>query len=73
MNDFIALEPLTLPVPLLMLAVSGAAGYCALAYRLKTIEPAQHSKSILDFLFNTLIIALLIWKFSPICAARECS
>ncbi|WP_373228600.1 TlpA disulfide reductase family protein [Cohnella sp.] len=66
MNNVIVWGSLIIPVQLLLLILSGITGYFALSYRLKALDGLTHSKAILNELFNTFIVGLLVWKFSPI-------
>lgn len=67
MNDTLFLGPLIIPVRLLLLVLSGAAGYAALRYRLyRTGADAEERKSLLDPLGHVLFAGLILWKFSPL-------
>lgn len=66
MNDVIVWGSLIIPIQLLFLILSGITGYTALTYRMRALEGLSHSKAILNELFNTTVIGLLIWKLSPL-------
>ncbi|GIP40825.1 hypothetical protein J31TS4_41050 [Paenibacillus sp. J31TS4] len=61
----VALGPFVVNLSLLLAAASALAGYIALAWRLRTAQ-SEGRKETLDRLLNLFIVAVLIWKFSPL-------
>ena len=48
----------------LLLAIAGLTGYAVMKYKLK--KTAHDDKPVLDILTGGLLIAALVWKFSPV-------
>lgn len=66
MNEVIVWGSLIIPIQLLMLMGSALIGYFALSYRLSKLNETFSHRAILDRLFQTFVVGLLIWKFSPL-------
>lgn len=64
MQDILKLGPFIIKVQLLVLALSGAFGYLILRLRGKGV--GNLNKVIQETILDSLLIAILVWKFSPI-------
>ncbi len=64
MPEILQFGPLMMRLDWLLLAIAGAIGYTVMKYKLK--KAALGDQPVLDILAGGLLIAALVWKFSPV-------